>query len=80
VELAALVGESYSRAYSDIVRAQQCTELMEVVEYMRAKQVVARLQAKPPGGSDSDSADDEARKATERMQLVRVLSECVHRL
>lgn len=32
-ELAALVGESYERAYGDIVRIQQLTELEEVIEW-----------------------------------------------
>eukprot|EP00899_Mesostigma_viride_P025256 jgi/Mesvir1/5915/Mv00684-RA.1 len=33
VELAALVGESYERAYGDMVRVQQLTELEEVIDY-----------------------------------------------
>ena len=32
-ELAALVGESYERAYTDMIRVQQLAELEEVVEY-----------------------------------------------
>jgi FAT domain len=32
-ELAALVGESYERAYGDMVRVQQLTELEEVIRY-----------------------------------------------
>ena len=32
-ELAALVGESYERAYGDMVRVQQLTELEEVIAY-----------------------------------------------
>ena len=35
-ELAALVGESYERAYSDMVRVQQLTELEEVIDYKEA--------------------------------------------
>ncbi len=35
-ELAALVGESYERAYGDMVRVQQLTELEEVIEYSQA--------------------------------------------
>ena len=35
-ELAALVRESYERAYSDVVRAQQLTELDEVIDYSLA--------------------------------------------
>lgn len=76
VELAALVGESYSRAYQDIVRAQQCTELMEVVEYTKAQNVVMRLSGRG-NGSDSDSkVDDEVRRATEKMQLVSPMAGC----
>ena len=35
-ELAALVGESYERAYGDMVRVQQLTELEEVMQYTQA--------------------------------------------
>ena len=35
-ELAALVGESYERAYGDMVRAQQLTELEETIDYSLA--------------------------------------------
>lgn len=35
-ELAALVGESYERAYGDMVRVQQLTELEETVDYSLA--------------------------------------------
>ena len=35
-ELAALVGESYERAYGDMVRVQQLTELEEVIQYTQA--------------------------------------------
>ena len=35
-ELAALVGESYDRAYGDMVRVQQLTELEEVIAYSKA--------------------------------------------
>lgn len=35
-ELAALVGESYDRAYGDMVRVQQLTELEEVIAYTQA--------------------------------------------
>lgn len=38
-DLAALVGESYERAYTDMVRVQQLTELEEVVAY---KEAIAR--------------------------------------
>ena len=47
-ELVALVGESYSRAYPDIVRAQQCTELSEVIQYLRLSAAAAG------GGIDAD--------------------------
>lgn len=36
VELAALVGESYERAYGDMVRVQQLTELEEVISFSNA--------------------------------------------
>ena len=36
MELAALVGESYERAYGDMVRVQQLTELEEVIGYSTA--------------------------------------------
>ena len=38
-ELAALVGESYERAYPDMVRVQQLTELEEVIEYSQADSI-----------------------------------------
>jgi FKBP12-rapamycin complex-associated protein len=39
-ELAALVGESYERAYGDMVRVQQLTELEEILA-VRAREAVA---------------------------------------
>jgi FAT domain len=36
-ELAALVSESYERAYQDMVRVQQLTELEEVIDYSQAR-------------------------------------------
>lgn len=36
-ELAALVGESYERAYGDMVRVQQLTELEEVIAYSQGE-------------------------------------------
>ncbi len=35
-ELSALVGESYERAYGDMVRVQQLTELEEVIRYQQS--------------------------------------------
>jgi FKBP12-rapamycin complex-associated protein len=35
-DLAALVGESYERAYTDMVRVQQLTELEEVIAFKEA--------------------------------------------
>ena len=35
LELSALVGESYERAYGDMVRVQQLTELEEVIRYQQ---------------------------------------------
>lgn len=70
VELAALVGESYDRAYPDIVRAQQCTELKEVVEYIRAEHLVKRHIGKGDPG-DKESVEDEVEAARARMKLMR---------
>jgi len=71
VELAALVGESYDRAYPDIVRAQQCTELREVVEYIRAEHLVRRQSGKGDPHGDKESVEDEVEAAKARMKLVR---------
>ena len=38
-ELAALVGESYERAYQNMVRVQQLTELEETIDYSLAFQL-----------------------------------------
>lgn len=46
-ELAALLGESYERAYDGLVRAQQLTELEEVMEYAEAG---AEDETSPDGG------------------------------
>ncbi|GFR45445.1 hypothetical protein Agub_g6841, partial [Astrephomene gubernaculifera] len=48
-DLAALVGESYERSYTDMVRVQQLAELEEVCAY---KQALER-RAADPSGSDS---------------------------
>ncbi|GIL44136.1 hypothetical protein Vafri_1666 [Volvox africanus] len=48
-DLAALVGESYERAYTDMVRVQQLAELEEVIAY---KQALERRTVDPVG-SDS---------------------------
>nr|ABB13529.1 target of rapamycin kinase [Chlamydomonas reinhardtii] len=48
-DLAALVGESYERAYTDMVRVQQLAELEEVCAY---KQALDR-RAADPGGSEA---------------------------
>lgn len=45
-DLAALVGESYERAYTDMVRVQQLAELGEVIAY---KQALERRQSKGQG-------------------------------
>lgn len=49
VDLAALVGESYERAYADMVRVQQLTELEEVVVVKLAEKV-ANGACTAPGG------------------------------
>ena len=41
-EMAALVGESYERAYGDMIRVQQLQELEEAIAYSRAPEL-ARL-------------------------------------
>ncbi len=48
-ELAALVGESYERAYTDMIRVQQLTELEEVISYKRA------LARRPADAAGSDA-------------------------
>jgi FKBP12-rapamycin complex-associated protein len=48
-DLAALVGESYERAYTDMVRVQQLTELEEVAAYKRA---LARAATDPAGAAE----------------------------
>jgi len=40
VDMAALVGESYERAYGDVVRVQQLTELEEILTVKKAEQSV----------------------------------------
>ncbi len=40
-EFAALVGESYERAYTDMIRVQQLTELEEMIGYKMALQTKA---------------------------------------
>lgn len=71
MELAALVGESYDRAYPDIVRAQQCTELKEVVEYIRSEHLLKRYSVKGGMHGDKESVEDEMEEARARMKLVR---------
>jgi len=64
-DLAALVGESYERAYTDMVRVQQLTELEEVIAYQRsASKKAASLTTQQQqaaaaaiaGGADGSSA------------------------
>ena len=74
-ELVALVGESYSRAYADIVRAQQCAELSEVVQYLRL-QKVAEGGRGDEGDADGMEPEEAARAeasagAAERMRTIR---------
>lgn len=49
-ELAALVGESYERAYTDMIRVQQLTELEEVIEYKWARE--GRAASLDPSSTD----------------------------
>ncbi len=44
------VGESYERAYTDMVRVQQLTELEEVIAYKQAAAAAVRQQALHPPG------------------------------
>ena len=53
-ELAALATESYDRSYGGMVRAQQLTELEEVLEYAELGRVVAASER--AGGDDADGA------------------------
>jgi FKBP12-rapamycin complex-associated protein len=48
-DLAALVGESYERAYTDMVRVQQLTELEEVLAYKEALTRYVRGSVWGPG-------------------------------
>ena len=58
-ELAALVGESYERAYMDMVRVQQLTELEEVIDYSQVRG--AKIRARNPRETlDSSPAADRA--------------------
>jgi FKBP12-rapamycin complex-associated protein len=43
-DLTALVGESYSRAYSLVVRVQQLAELEEVISYKESKDFPERRE------------------------------------
>ena len=51
-ELAALVTESYDRSYGGMVRAQQLTELEEVLEYAELGRVVAASETQTRSGAD----------------------------
>ena len=55
-ELAALVTESYDRSYGGMVRAQQLTELEEVLEYAELGRVVAASETTRSGADDVDGA------------------------
>ena len=44
-ELAALVGESYERAYLNMVRVQQLTELEDTIEYSLAFQLAQGISS-----------------------------------
>lgn len=71
----ALVGESYSRAYPDIVRAQQCAELSEVIQYLKLAAITAErgLDEEDEDGADPElAALREARLgAVERQRVIR---------
>jgi FKBP12-rapamycin complex-associated protein len=48
-ELSALVGESYERAYQNMVRVQQLTELEETIDYSLALQLAQGDEAAAEG-------------------------------
>ena len=56
-ELAALVGESYERAYSGLVRVQQLTELEEVIALYEARAAHAFTPGAGPDGSSSGEGE-----------------------
>lgn len=48
-DLAALIGESYDRAYGDVVRLQQMEELEEVIEYLQLSETNPTLAVERKG-------------------------------
>jgi hypothetical protein len=70
-ELVALVGESYSRAYPDIVRAQQCTELSEVIQYLKLQSISGTKPDEDDPDPEGIICDDANTEAKERMRLIR---------
>jgi hypothetical protein len=73
-ELAALVGESYERAYTDMIRVQQLAELEEAIEYKRA------VEARGGGGGSGSvhaqqrgGAEGGASAATARIAFIKQL-------
>jgi serine/threonine-protein kinase mTOR len=73
------VGESYSRAYPDIVRAQQCAELSEVIQYLKLAAITADRGV---DDEEEDSVDPElASRREARLGAVgrqRVIREVWH--
>jgi serine/threonine-protein kinase mTOR len=74
-ELVALVGESYERAYPDLVRAQQCAELTEVIQHLKSESIQRSLSGLAPphrgGGGYGGAAGDPLAEASERHTLIR---------
>ena len=78
-ELAALVSDSYDRSYGGMVRAQQLTELEEVLEYAELGRVVEAADASagekdgaPLAGPFAETANvGDARSARTRRALMR---------
>ena len=67
------MGESYSRAYPDIVRAQQCTELSEVIQYLKLRSSLFGMSAddEDDAANDAASREEATNDAAERMRLIR---------
>ena len=68
-ELAAVVGESYERAYGDMVRVQQLVELEECLEYSKLER--ERASAIGGGGGSLPPQPGEAAPPAVRQALIR---------
>ena len=70
-ELAAVVGESYERAYGQLVRVQQLVELEECLEYSDLERQRLREQQRSHGGVPAAAALGEAAPPAVRQALIR---------